>query len=277
MSEDTILCHQCGKDLVMKFIELKDLVFCSTSCFEKFRQSMSMKDFFKNYGDAFKPDEQKWVPKYSNDYVKMCGYCPPKLSETCHSETEISGVYHDDVTETENMHWCCHARFVLSSAMSDGTVSFDVGRKAQARAEELARKDGIRGVTPISISNAFADLGTNFQYESLQENPPEPKTLEMSHAAACLLCNPDFAKECEGQVEKEFQLVSKVKELLKGRGLWCSHVVQSLAEILIDRENGEETIKKIIPLAQKVAEEKGHTGVITRDLFIAMGRSISAN
>ena len=27
MSEDTILCSQCNKDLVMKFIELKDLVF----------------------------------------------------------------------------------------------------------------------------------------------------------------------------------------------------------------------------------------------------------
>ena len=27
MSDDQILCHQCGKDLVMKFIELQDLVF----------------------------------------------------------------------------------------------------------------------------------------------------------------------------------------------------------------------------------------------------------
>ena len=83
MSDDQILCHQCGKDLVMKFIELKDLVFCSTSCFEKFRNSMSRRDFFKRYGDSFSPDEQHWVPKYSNDYVKMCGYCPAKLSEAC--------------------------------------------------------------------------------------------------------------------------------------------------------------------------------------------------
>lgn len=277
MSEDTILCHQCGKDLVMKFIELKDLVFCSTSCFEEFRQSMSMKDFFKNYGDAFKPDEQKWVPKYSNDYVKMCGFCPKNLSETCHSETEISGVYHDDVTETENMHWCCHARFILSASMSDGTVPFEIGRKVQARSEELARKEGIRGVTPVCISNAFADLATHFEYQKMNENPPEPKDLDMSHAAACLLCNPDFAKECEVQVEKEFQLVGKVKEMVKGRGLWCSHVVQSLAEILIDRENGEELIEKIIPLAEKVAEEKGQPGVITRNFFIALGRSINAD
>ena len=275
MSEDTILCHQCGKDLVMKFIELKDLVFCSSTCFENFKNKMSRKDFFKNYGEAFKPDEQKWVPKYSNDYIKMCGYCPPKLAEACRAELDISGVYHDDVVDTETMHWCCHARFVLSAAMSDGTVSFETGKRVQARAEELARKEGIRGVTPISISNAFADLGTNFEYTKLQENSPEPKELEMSHAAACLLCNPDFAKECEVQVEKEFQLAGIVKEMVKSRGLWCSHVVQSLAEILIERENGEETIQRIIDLTEKVAQEKGHPGVITRDLFVAMGRSVA--
>ena len=275
MGEDQILCQQCGKDLVMKFIELKDLVFCSSTCFENFKNAMSRKDFFKKYGDGFKPDEQKWVPKYSNDYIKMCGYCPPKLAEACHDELDISGVFHDDVIDSETMHWCCHARFVLSAAMSDGTVSFGIAKKVQARAEELARKEGIRGVTPISISNAFADLGSKFDYTKLKENPPEPKELEMSHAAACLLCNPDFAKECEVQVEKEFQLVDKVKEQIKGRGLWCSHVVQSLAEILIEREDGEECIKRIIPLAQKIAEEKGHPGVITRDLFIAMGRAIN--
>ncbi len=276
MTEDTILCHQCDKDLVMKFIELKDLVFCSSTCFEDFKSTMSRKDFFKNYGDAFKPDEQKWVPKYSNDYIKMCGYCPPKLAEACHAELNISGVFHDDVVDSETMHWCCHARFVLSASMSDGTVSFEIGKKVQARAEELAKKEGIRGVTPISISNAFADLGTDFEYKKLQENSPEPKELEMSHAAACLLCNPDFAKECEVQVEKEFQLVGKAKEMVKGRGLWCSHVVQSLAEILIERENGEDTIKNIIDLTEKVAQEKGHPGVITRDLFVAMGRSVAA-
>lgn len=92
MVEEKILCRQCDKDLVMKFIELRDLVFCSTSCFEAFKNSMSRKDFFKNYGDAFKPDEQKWVPKYSNEYIKMCGFCPQKLPEACRAERDISGV-----------------------------------------------------------------------------------------------------------------------------------------------------------------------------------------
>ena len=274
MSDDTILCHHCGKDLVMKFIELKDLVFCSTACFETFRNSMSRKEFFKEYGEAFKPDEQKWVPKYSNDYIKMCGYCPPKLSETCRAELDISGVYHDDVIESETMHWCCHACFILSSSMSDGTVSFEVGKKVQQRAEEITRKQGIKGVTTINATNAFADLGKHFNYRQLQENPPQPKELSMSHAAACLLCNPDFAKQCEVQVIKEFALADTIKKHLKGRVLWCAHTIQALADVLIDRENGEELIDKIIPLAEQIAKEKGHPGVITRDLFIALGRSI---
>lgn len=235
MLEDTILCHQCGKDLVMKFIELKDLVFCSTSCFENFKNSMNRRDFFKSYGDAFKPDAQNWVPKYSNEYIKMCCYCPQKLSQACRAELNISGVYHDDVVDTESMHWCCRARFILSAAMSDGTVPFDDGKKFQIRAEELARRQGIIGVTPVCISNAFADLATNFKYKQLLENLPAPKELEMSHAAACLLCNPDFAKQCEEQVEKEFQHVEKVKEMIKGRGLWCSHVVQALTERMAKR------------------------------------------
>ena len=70
-------------------------------------------------------------------------------------------------------------------------------------------------------------------------------------------------------------MVDTVKKHLKGRGLWCSHTVQALADILIDREDGEKLIDRIIPLVEKVAEEKGHPGVITRDLFVGLGRSLS--
>ncbi|MDX1778374.1 MAG: hypothetical protein R3339_05805, partial [Thermodesulfobacteriota bacterium] len=107
------------------------------------------------------------------------------------------------------------------------------------------------------------------------ENPPEPKELEMSHAAACLMCDPEIAKQCEEWVVKEFAMVDTVKKHLKGRGLWCAHTIQALADILIDREDGEELIDKIIPLAEQIAQEKGHPGVITRDLFLALGRSVS--
>ena len=274
MSDDQILCHECGKDLVMKFIELKDLVFCSTTCFEKFKNSMSRRDFFKRYGDGFKPDEQHWVPKYSNDYIKMCGYCPARLSEACRAELDLSGVYHDDLADSSSIHWCCHALFVLSAALSDGTVPYDTALRVQKHAEALTRKAGIRGVTPVIVSNAFADLARDFEYKKLPENPPEVRELGMSHAAACLLCNPDFARECEVQVEKEFQLVEAARKEITG--LWCSHTVQSLAEILIDREHGSELIRQIARVAEAVAREKGHPGVITRDLFIAMGRCATA-
>jgi hypothetical protein len=89
------------------------------------------------------------------------------------------------------------------------------------------------------------------------------------------MCNPDIAKQCEEWVVKEFAMVDTVKKHLKGRALWCSHTIQALADVLIDREDGEKLINKIIPLAEKVAEEKGHPGVITRDLFLALGRSVS--
>jgi hypothetical protein len=271
MSDDQILCHQCGKDLVMKFIELKELVFCSTSCFEKFRNSMSKRDFFKRYGDSFSPDEQHWVPKYSNDYVKMCGYCPAKLSAACRSELDLSGVYHDEFSDSSTIHWCCHALFVLSSSLSDGTVPYATAQKVQKHAEELTRKAGIKGVTPVIVSNAFADLARDFVYKQLPEHPPAVKTLGMSHAAACLLCSPDFARQCEAQVEKEFELVDAAKREI--HDLWCAHTVQSLAEMLIDRVNGVDLLRKIIPLAEQVTREKGHPGVITRDLYIALGRS----
>ena len=274
MVEEKILCHQCGKDLVMKFIELKDLVFCSSACFENFKSAMTRKDFFKNYGDAFIPDEHKWVPRYSNDYIKMCGYCPKNLSEVCNEELDISGVYHDDVIDTEDMRWCCHARFILSASMSDGTVPYEVGKKVQKRAEEITREQGIKIVTTINVTNGFVDLAKGFSYEKLQENPPEPKELEMSHAAACLMCDPDNGKQCEEWVVKEFAMVDTVKKHLQGKGLWCSHTIQALADILIERKDGEKLIDKIIPLVEQVAQEKGHPVVISRTLFIALGRMV---
>jgi hypothetical protein len=53
-----------------------------------------------------------------------------------------------------------------------------------------------------------------------------------------------------------------------------TNTVNVLADILIDRENGEELAGKVIPVAEKVAQEKKHPGVITRDLFIALGRMV---
>lgn len=274
MTEEKIICNQCNKDLAIKFIELKNLVFCSNRCLEAFKDSMGEKKFYREYGDAFLPGEGKgWVPVQSNEYIQMCMKCPAKLTEVCQNELDISGVYHDDVAESETLHWCCHARFILSCAFSDGTVSYELVNKIQSHAEALTKKFGYKGVTTITLNMAFADLINNFEYKKIAENPPKTKQLDMSHFGACLLCNPEFGKECEVQANAEFKLTDKAKAQVKN--IWCAHAVQVLADMLIDRDNGEDLIKKIIPLAEKTAEEKGHHGVIVRDLFIALGRGLT--
>lgn len=160
MTGDTIFCSQCKKELAMKFIEIKDLVFCSNYCLDQHITGMGQKKFFRQYGDVFVPGEGKgWVPKYANDYIMMCARCPGKLSDVCHENTQISAAYHDRVGDAEEYRWCCHT-------------------------------------------------------------------------------------------------------------------VNALADILIDRSNGEELAQKIIAFADRVAEEKGHPGVITRDFFIALGRML---
>ena len=274
MPEESILCTQCNKDLVMKFIELKDLVFCSNHCLDKYITSVGQKKFYRDYGDVFVPGEGKgWVPRYANDYIMMCARCPRKLSEACHENTEISAAYHDILGDAEGYRWCCHARFCLSAALSDGTVPMDAALTVQRYAENKARERKVRGVTTVIMSQSFADLVKNFEYKTLLEKLPEKQELDMSHFGACLLCDEAFGRQCESQVEREFQLLDKAKSLVEKR-MWCGHTVNVIADVLIDRENGEELAKKIITVADQVAEEKGHPGVITRDLFIALGRML---
>jgi hypothetical protein len=145
-------------------------------------------------------------------------------------------------------------------------------RKVQQYAEKKSEEQELRGVTTVTLSQSFADLLKNYDYQRLQENPPEVKQIDMSHVGACLLCDEAFGRQCESQVEREFQLLDKAKSLVQK--LWCGHTINILADILIDRNDGEELVTKVIPVADQVATEKGHPGVITRDLFIALGRML---
>lgn len=274
MTEEIILCSQCRKELVMKFIALKDLVFCSNQCLDTYITTMGQKKFFREYGDVFVPGEGKgWVPKYANDYIMMCTRCAKKVSDVCHENTQISAAYHDILGDSEGYRWCCHARFCLSAALSDGTVPMETALKVQQYAEKKARENSVRGVTTVILSTSFADLAKNFDYKKLPDNPPEVQDLDMSHFGACLLCDEGFGRQCEEQVEREFQFLEKAKELVDNK-LWCGHTVNVIADVLIDRKNGEELANKIIRFADLVAGEKGHPGVITRDLFIALGRML---
>ena len=52
----------------------------------------------------------------------------------------------------------------------------------------------------------------------------------------------------------------------------AQHLTLLLEDVSYDVQS---LIEKIIPLVEKVAQEKGHPGVITRDLFVALGRAAS--
>jgi hypothetical protein len=274
MAEEKIICSQCNKDLAMKFIEIKELIFCSNQCLEEHIKKVGQKKFQREYSDYFATGEaaKGWVPKYANDYMQMCVRCPRKLSEVCQGETEISEVYHDTLGESEEHRWCCHARFCLSCALSDGTVPVDAALKVQRHAESKSKEQNLRGVTTIILSQSFADLANNFTYKKIPEKLPELKKVDMSHIGACLLCDSSFGKQCEAQVVREFQMLHKVEPLVEKQ--WCSHAVHALADMLIDRENGGQLLKKIIPFAEQVAQEKGYPGVTTRCLFITLGRML---
>ncbi len=96
--------------------------------------------------------------------------------------------------------------------------------------------------------------------------------MTMSHFGACLLCDEPFGRQCETLCERQFEQLPRVNPLLEKP--WCEHMVNVLAAMIIDRDDGEELLKKVIPFAERVAEEKGHPGVITRDLFISLGRML---
>jgi len=273
MIEEKITCSKCKKELVMKFIELKDLVFCSNRCLEKYKDKMGQKKFYREYSDAFLPGEGKgWVPKHSNEYVQTCIRCPKKLTEACQGEMGISAAYHDSLAESEERHWCCHARFCLSSSISDGTVTPEAALEVQRYAENKSKEQNLRGETTITLNQSFADPVKNLPYRRLPENLPPQKPMTMSHFGACLLCDPAFGQQCEAQAEREFQLLHKVEPLIKN--LWCAHTVNVLADMLIDREDGEQLLNKIIPVADQVAQEKESPGVTTRSLFITLGRML---
>lgn len=273
--EEVITCSQCGKKLIMHILPIKELDFCSSWCLEKYKREKGDRKFFAELRSALKEMGDRWVPKYADEYMRMCTACNKKLFEDCHSILDLAGSMVNTLTETEGIHWCCHAHFNLSASLSDGSIPLETALKVQKHAEDLARKYKHKGVTPITLDIAFSELAQNFTYEKKSGTPPELNIPEMSHAAACLLCNPEFGAQCEEQVEEEFRLVGKAKERLKN--LWCQHCIQALSHLLMNRseEEGLQLVDKVAALAEKAAEERGHAGVVTADLFVALGRTIS--
>jgi hypothetical protein len=59
MVEETIICSECKRMLVLKFIEVKELAFCSNRCFGDYINKMGQENFQRQYGNIFMLDKMK--------------------------------------------------------------------------------------------------------------------------------------------------------------------------------------------------------------------------
>ena len=288
-------CVTCSKEVkIQDAMELNEKYFCSSTCLGKYRESIGEKQFDKESLATFeKKKNTGWIPERALKYIHMCQSCNKKLRETCKSLEAISGASRFKVAETEGMDWCCHARFNLSSSMTDGNVPNETVQKVQKLAEDLAKNpslaqnmvrhdslkkklqksDGLHGITTVLYDLAYAELATNTEYKKLEENPPVVEGEHMFHYAACLECDPVFGAECEEQaVEKEINAcVDKVHSLTNS--LWCQHALHSMSALALNKNMDDERLQGLIKLAEKVADDKGHPGVTTSDMFISLGRA----
>ena len=59
MVEETIICSECKRVLVLKFIEVKELAFCSNRCFGEYIDKIGQENFQRQYGNIFMLDKMK--------------------------------------------------------------------------------------------------------------------------------------------------------------------------------------------------------------------------
>ncbi|MBI5375215.1 MAG: hypothetical protein HZA77_07250 [Candidatus Schekmanbacteria bacterium] len=290
-------CVTCSKDIpIHEAMELNEKYFCSSTCLGKYREQIGERQFDKESLATFeKKQATGWIPERALKYIHMCQSCNKKLRETCKSLEAVSGVNRFKIAESEGMPWCCHARFNISSSMADGTVPLSSVIKVQKLAEELAKnpekvktmvkhdtlkkkllkEDKLHGITTVLYDLAFGELAKNTDYKNPGGTPPKVEGEHMFHYAACLECDPIFGAECEEQaIEKELnECVEKVEAMTKS--LWCKHALHSMSALNLNKNVDDNRLQGLIRFAEKVAEEKGHPGVTTSDMFIAMGRAVS--
>jgi len=70
--EEKIICTQCGKDLVMHILPVKEKDFCSSWCMEKYKREKGDRKFFVEMREALKEMGDRWIPKYADEYMRMC-------------------------------------------------------------------------------------------------------------------------------------------------------------------------------------------------------------
>jgi len=202
-------------------------------------------------------------------YINMCRQCSKKMKEMCKTNQYVSGMNREKLGQTEKAPWCCHARFNLSSSLSDRTVSLEAVRDIQSMTEEMvknpkkceevvvpetlrkkmAKPVGMKGVTTTILDIAAAEMAKNPEYEPMEDKTPREKGEMMIHYAACLECDPVFGAECEEQaVEKELnRCLDVVKKMTTAR--WCEHTLHALYALLLNKNMTRERLQKIVQSA----------------------------
>lgn len=287
-------CVICGK-ITNYPMELNERLYCSSTCLSKYREEVGEQQFQKDSIATFeKKRDTGWIPERALMYINMCRQCSKDLREMCKANQYVSGMNREKLRQTETISWCCHARFNLSSSLSDGTVSPEAARKIQSMAEEMvknpekcedivgpetlrkkmAKTGGLKGVTTTILDIAAAEMAKNPDYKPMVDKTPKEEGEIMIHYAACLECDPVFGAECEEQaVEKELnKCLDVVSKMTKAR--WCEHTLHALSALLLNKNMTHEKLQKIVDSAEQIIKEKNDPGINTRHLFIALGRAV---
>jgi hypothetical protein len=276
-------------------IELNEKPYCSSACLNTYRDEVGEQQFQKDSLATFENKRDTgWIPERALMYINMCRRCTKNLREMCKANQFVSGMHRDALRRTETVPWCCHARFNLSSSLSDGSVPVSAARKIQQLAEsmvnnpavceevvgpetlraKMVKSDGLKGVTTTILDIAAAEMAQAPEYKAQADKTPQEQGEIMIHYAACLECDPVFGAECEEQaVEKELNLcIDKVSPLTQA--LWCEHTLHALSALMLNKHMTTDIIRQIIDAAEHVAQEKNDPGINTRHLFIALGRAV---
>ncbi|MFC1591099.1 hypothetical protein ACFL43_01095 [Thermodesulfobacteriota bacterium] len=288
-------CVICGQTTSYP-LELNDKLYCSSGCLGKYRAEAGERQFEKDSIATFeKKRDTGWIPERALMYIGMCQRCSKTLKEMCKANQYVSGLNRATLRRTETVPWCCHARFNLSSALSDGTVPLESARKIQAQAErmvkdhtqcrelvgpealqaKMSKPEGLKGVTTTIIDIAAAETATSPEYKPMEDKTPGEDGEIMIHYAACLECDPVFGAECEEQaIEKDLNnCVEQVSTMT--HSLWCEHTLQALSALLLNKHMTRERLQHLIDAAEGIAQEKNDPGINTRHLFIALGRAVT--
>jgi hypothetical protein len=293
-SQEEQKCVVCGQSTNYP-IELNEKPYCSSTCLSKYREEAGERQFEKDSLATFdKKRESGWIPERALMYINMCQRCGKNMKGMCKDNQYISGMNREKLRQSETVPWCCHARFNLSSSLSDGTVPLEAARKIQSMAEEMvknpkrceevvgpetlrtkmAKPGGLKGVTTTILDIAAAEMAQHPEYKFIEDKTPKETGEIMIHYAACLECDPVFGAECEEQaVEKELnKCLDVVGKMTKVR--WCEHTQHALSALLLNKNMPPEKLQTIIDSAEKIIKEKNDPGLNTRHLFIALGRAV---